>query len=148
LVYSSSGLVNNIIVSCWENDIVNEKQSSRIKYVRSSYPLTPGTCNKNLQITTSFAGIKLCETKFSAKMRSDQNYNYESMLKMYEFFMENYTDDKIFVAGIFPSLVFHPRDHIYWGKTEDLHYLFNIPLEYNSLIDKVRVSKYELYEYA
>ena len=145
--YLKLPFVNNIIVSCWENDIINEKQSPRIKYVKCSYPLTPGTCNKNLQITTSFTGIKLCETKFSAKMRSDQNYHYESMVKMYEFFIKNYTDYKIFVAGIFPSLAFHPRDHIYWGKTKDLYYLFDIPLEYNSLIDKVRLGKYELAEY-
>jgi len=145
--YLNLSFVNNIIVSCWQNDDVKEIKSNRVKYVKSSYPSTPGTCNKNLQITTSFAGIQLCKTKFSAKMRSDQNYTYESMLKMYEFFIENYTEDKIFVAGVFPSLVFHPRDHIYWGKTEDLHHLFDIPLEYNSLIDKVRVSKYELYEY-
>jgi FkbM family methyltransferase len=140
--------VNNVIVSCWEDDRPDHYRSPKVKYVRSVYPLTPGTCNKNLQITTSFAGIKLCKTKFSAKMRSDQKYNYNSMMNMYEFLMENHTEGKIFVAGMFPSLLFHPRDHIYWGTTENLHQLFDIPLEYNSLIDKVRIGKYELAEYA
>lgn len=146
--YLKVPFVNDIIVSCWENDRPDNYHSSRVKYVRSQYPLTPGTCNKNLQITTSFAGIKLCKTEFSAKMRSDQKYDYNSMINMYEFLMENHTKGKIFVAGTFPSLLFHPRDHIYWGKTEDLHYLFDIPLEYNSLIDKVRIGKYELAQYA
>lgn len=140
--------VNNVIVSCWEDDRPDHYRSPKVKYVRSVYPLTPGTCNKNLQITTSFAGIKLCETKFSVKMRSDQKYNYNSMMSMYEFFMKNHTNDNIFVAGMFPSLLFHPRDHIYWGETKDLYCLFDIPLEYNSLIDKVRIGKYELAEYS
>ena len=140
--------VNNVIVSCWDDDRPEHYHSSKVKYVRSVYPLTPGTCNKNLQITTSFAGIKLCKTKFSAKMRSDQKYNYNSMVNMYEFFMENHIEGNIFVAGMFPSLLFHPRDHIYWGTTENLHQLFDIPLEYNSIIDKVRIGKYELAQYA
>jgi FkbM family methyltransferase len=146
--YLKLPFVNDIIVSCWDNDRPDNYHSLRVKYARSSYPLTPGTCNKNLQITTSFAGIKLCQTKFSAKMRSDQKYDYNSMMNMYEFLLENYTEGKIFVAGMFPSLIFHPRDHIYWGETKDLHYLFDIPLEYNSLIDKVRIGKYELAQYA
>lgn len=146
--YLRMPFVNNVIVSCWEDDRPDHYSSPKVKYVRSVYPLTPGTCNKNLQITTSFAGIKLCKTKFSAKMRLDQKYNYNSMVNMYEFLMENHTEGKIFVAGMFPSLLFHPRDHIYWGTTENLHQLFDIPLEYNSLIDKVRIGKYELAEYA
>lgn len=146
--YLKLPFVNNIIVSCWNEDRPENYISPRVKYQRSSYPLTPGTCNKNLQIVTSFAGIKLCKAKYSAKMRSDQKYDYDSMINMYNFFIENYTEDKIFVAGIFPSFLFHPRDHIYWGKTEDVHYLFDIPLEYNSLIDKVRIGKYELAQYA
>jgi hypothetical protein len=139
--------VNNVIVSCWDDDRPEHYHSSKVKYVRSVYPLSSGTCNKNLQITTSFAGIKLCKTKFSAKMRSDQKYNYNSMVNMYEFLMENHTEGKIFVAGMFPYLLFHPRDHIYWGTTENLYQLFDIPLEYNSLIDKVRIGKYELAQY-
>jgi hypothetical protein len=146
--YLKVPFVNNVIVSCWEDDRPNSYNLSRVKYVRSKYPLTPGTCNKNLQITTSFVGIKLCKTKFSAKMRSDQKYDHASMIAMYEFMMNNHTEGKIFVAGMFPSFLFHPRDHIYWGETKDLHYLFDIPLEYNSLIDKVRIGKYELAQYA
>lgn len=145
--YLKLPFVNNIIVSCWNDDRPDNYHSPRVKYVRSSYPLTPGTCNKNLQITTSFAGIKLCKTKFSAKMRSDQKYDYNSMMNMYEFFMKNHTESTIFVAGLYPSLLFHPRDHIYWGNTIDVQYLFDIPLEYNSLVDKVRIGKYELFHY-
>jgi len=145
--YLNLPFVNNIIVSCWDEDRSENYISPRVKYVRSAYPLTPGSGNKNLQITTSFAGIKSCKTKFSAKMRSDQKYDYDSMMNMYEFLMKNHTEDVIFVAGMFPSLLFHPRDHIYWGETKDLHYLFDIPLEYNSLIDKVRIGKYELDQY-
>ena len=56
-------------------------------------------------------------------------------------------DDQIFVAGIYPNLLFHPRDHIFWGRTCDLKELFNVPLEYNGLADKIKVTKENLYKY-
>jgi len=146
--YLKLPFVNNIIVSCWEDNKEQRHYNDKVIFVRSKYPSTPGTCNKNLQIVTSLSGIKQCKTKFAAKMRSDQKYTTESMLKMYDFFKENHTDQKLFVGGVFPNFVFHPKDHIFWGRTEDLVYLFDIPLEYNSLIDKVRIGKYELASYA
>ena len=35
--------------------------------------------------------------------------------------------NKICVAGIFRPYPFHPRDHMFWGNTEDLLDVFNIP---------------------
>ena len=146
--YLDIPFINNIIVSCWNVDKKDEYSHNRVKFIRSEYPSTAGTCNKNLQIVTSLNGIKECKTKFSAKMRSDQKYSYDSMMLMYDFLKSNHIESKIFVGGIFYNYLFHPRDHIFWGKTEDLLELFNIPLEYNSLVDKVKIGKYELAEYA
>lgn len=150
--YLKLPFVNNVIVSCWESDKESIKKR-RVKYVRNKYPCSPGTDNKNLQIVSSFNGLKECQTKFSVKIRSDQKFTHESMIGMYNFFMENnernlnfkYDFEKprnrIFVAGHYPYLLFSFRDHIFWGHTDDLIDLFDIPLEQNSLVDVVKVPK-------
>lgn len=157
-LYLTLPFVNNIIVSCWEEDKENFYRD-RVLFVRNKYPESTGTDNKNLQITTSLNGLKKCETKFSVKTRSDQKFTYESMMNMYDFFMHNnqksinyqYDSDKpknkILVAGIYFGHLFSPTDHIFWGNTEDLVELFDIPLEKNSIIDKVRIPKSVLANY-
>ena len=156
--YLKVPFVNNIILSCWEDDDIHE-QSDRVKVVKNQFPLTPGTDNRNLQIVTSLNGIKQVTTDIAIKMRTDQKYTYQSMIQMYHFFMKyktseekfqndaNLPNGKIFVAGMYPHLLFHPRDHIFWGYSSDLLTLFDIPLEYNGLYDKIRVSKDQLYKF-
>lgn len=156
--YLKVPFVNNIILSCWEDDDIHE-QSDRVKVVKNQFPLTPGTDNRNLQIVTSLNGIKQVKTDIVIKMRTDQKYTYHSMIQMYHFFMKYKTSEekfqndvdlpngKIFVAGMYPHLLFHPRDHIFWGYSSDLLTLFDIPLEYNGLYDKINVSKDQLYKF-
>ena len=156
--YLKIPFVNNVIISCWEDNKLS-KERKRIKYVRNKYPISPGTDNKNLQIVSSYSGLKECETNFAIKTRSDQRYTYDSMMKMYDFFFDNvqinahyqYDDKKpfgkILVAGLYPQFLFAFRDHIFWGHTEDLIELFDIPLEQNSLVDKVKIPKERLGKY-
>lgn len=156
--YLELPFVNNVIVSCWEDDKVSYK-NRRVKVVKNKYPESPGTDNKNLQIVSSLNGLKESKTKFSIKVRSDQRFTYDSMMKMYDFFLQNnernlsyqYEKNKphnrIFVAGVYPNLLFAIRDHIFWGHTDDLIELFNIPLEKNSLVDIVKVPKERLGNY-
>jgi hypothetical protein len=158
LSYLKLPFVNNIIISCWESDIIST-QPDRVQIVKNKFPLTPGTDNRNLQIVTSLEGVKKVTGDIAIKMRTDQKYTYQSMIQMYHFFMKHkdteekfqYNDrcpkGKIFVAGFYPHLLFHPRDHIFWGYTSDLLTLFDIPLEYNGLYDKIRVSKDHLYKF-
>lgn len=146
--YLQLPFVNNIIVSYWENDNPKKYKSSRVKFIENKYPTTSGTGNKNYQIVSSFAGVKLITTRYAAKMRTDQKYTIDSMYKMHQFFFDNKKDDhKLFVGGMFPSLLFHPKDHVFWGKTEDLITLFDIPLELNSFADKVKIGKDKLHLY-
>ncbi len=145
--YISLPFVRNVIVSCWKDNKSNYYIDDRVEYIRNDYPLTPGTDNRNLQILSSLSGINRVKTDLSAKMRTDQKYDYDSMLKMYEYFIKNSSDKQIFVGGIYPDLLFHPRDHIFWGKTSDLKHLFNIPLEYGGFSDKVRIGKDKLWQY-
>lgn len=156
--YLNLPFVNNIIVSCWDTDKDSIKKR-RVKYVRNKQPNSPGTDNKNLQIVSSLNGLKECETKFSVKIRSDQKFTHKSMTEMYYFFMENnerrisfqYNQEKpynrILVAGHYPYLLFSCRDHMFWGNTDDLIDLFDIPLEQNSLVDTIKVPKERLGNY-
>jgi hypothetical protein len=145
--YFELPFVNNIILSCWEDDVVTYHPSSRFFVVANKFPITPGTDNRNLQIVTSFAGLQKVTTKYAIKMRTDQKYTHQSMLNMYQFFIDHRNEDRIFVPGMYPHLLFHPRDHVFWGKTEHLIKMFDIPLEINGLIDKIRISKYDLWKY-
>jgi hypothetical protein len=156
--YLELPFVNNVIISCWKKDKAS-KERRRVKFVRSDPPFSPGTDNKNMQIVSSLNGLKECESDFSIKVRSDQKFTYESMMKMYDFFLKHkertrsyqYTHKKpygrILVAGIYPYLLFAVRDHMFWGYTDDLIELFDIPLEQNSLVDKVKVPKERLGNY-
>lgn len=146
--YLKLDFVNNIIISTWENQGMNGYDSDRVKFIRIPKPETPGTDNRNLQIATAHAGLKLVTTEYCAKMRTDQLYDQDSMENMYSYMLDNREfDDQIFVAGIYPNLLFHPRDHIFWGRTCDVQELYDIPLEYNGLADKIKVTKDNLYKY-
>jgi WavE lipopolysaccharide synthesis len=157
--YLKISFVNKIIVSCWEDNKQPEYFGEKVIFVRNKYPESPGTDNRNLQILSSLNGLKECEENFAVKTRSDQKFSYESMIKMYDFFLKNKEKNlsykyenlrpkgKILVAGVYPNLLFCPRDHIFWGYTEDLIDLFNIPLEKYGLIDKLYIPKERLWMY-
>jgi len=145
--YYKLPFVNKIILSCWENDAVEYSDENKIKIVYNKQPSTSGTDNRNLQIITSLNGLKCVNTDYSIKMRTDQKYTYDSMMNMYSFFIQNKNEERIFVPGMYPHLLFHPRDHVFWGKTESLLKMFDIPLEINGLTDRVKISKNELWKY-
>lgn len=149
LSYLSLPFVNNIIVSCWrDNKIIDVYDTyDRIKLIRSEYPKSPGTDNRNLQIVSSLNGLRQTITPFVAKMRSDQCYTKESMMVMYDYFRDNYKPKTIFVAGTYPNLLFHPRDHIFWGERSDIISLFNIPLEVNGIAERLKLDKSQLFHY-
>lgn len=146
--YLKLDFINNIIVSTWEGQGMSGYDSNRVQFIRIPKPETPGTDNRNLQIATANAGLKAVTTKYCAKMRTDQLYDQDSMINMYSYMLNNRKfDDQIFVAGIYPNLLFHPRDHIFWGRTCDVRELYDVPLEYNGLADKIKVTKENLYKY-
>jgi len=145
--YLQMPFVGDVIVSCWEDDPKETIYSSKVKFVRNKKPLTPGTDNRNLQIVSSLAGLKKSRTKTTLKVRSDQIYTKESLQIMRHYYETNKKPNTLFVSGLFPSLLFHPNDHTFWGKTSDLLALFDIPLEFNGLIDKIKIGKDKLQKY-
>ena len=145
--YLQVPFINNIIVSCWKTDEEVEA-GDRIKVVRNDDPQTWGTDNRNLQIVSSRNGLDLVTTEVAVKMRSDQIYDHESMERMMKFYLDNCDhEEQLFVAGMYPNLLFHPRDHIFWGKTKALKNLFDAPLEINGFGDKSKLPKSELWKY-
>lgn len=131
--YSELPFVNKIILSGWEGD--KDYNSSKIIAIKNK-PIWPGVGNRNLQIRSSFEGLKLTNLCGAAmKMRNDQKVSLESMELMHDYFNMNKETGLIFVAGIFPTFPFHPRDHIFCGFTYDLLDLFNIPYDVESLSD-------------
>jgi FkbM family methyltransferase len=150
--YQQLYFVNNIIVSCWNGD---KEPSARegVKFKFSPLPEDPGTGNRNLQIKSSYEGLKCAKTKYAIKVRSDQKYSYNCMLQMYNFFIDNKERDlsywpnnkmprnSIITGGIFSPFPFHPRDHIFFGNTEDLIELFDIPHETPNFTKKYGIAK-------
>jgi hypothetical protein len=155
--YLELEFVNNIIISCWEDDIISEIKNNRIIIIKNKKPKQVGSGNKNLQIISSLNGLKEVETEFTIKIRNDQKYTHESMMKMYSFY-EEYKEKKlsfyydqqkprnrICVSGNFEEFSFHPRDHLFWGNTQDLIDLFSLPLDTWAITDKIRYIKPEDY---
>jgi len=144
--------VKNIIISCWNNNNIQTNEP-RIRIIKSKDVEHPGVSNINRQLKSSLVGLKEVTTEFTVKLRSDQRISLESMEFMYSFYEKNkerelqfYNNpskpkNKICVAGNFKPFPFHPRDHFFWGNTQDLIDLFDIPYrlslqdaDYNKII--------------
>jgi len=127
-LYSELPWVGKIIISCWDGEITLENSlfdGNKIKVV-SSLPLTNGSIgNRNAQLTTSHRGMSEVTTEFAVKLRSDQKISLDSMNIMFERMIQ--TPDKIGTLGFYKSFPFHPRDHSFWGRTEELKELFTAP---------------------
>jgi len=131
--YLKLEFVKNVFISTW----VNEKEKikgyeGKVKFIFSELPEEDGGGNVNLQIISSYNGVKGCESENIIKMRSDQTILNEEMYKMNLFYRENLKGKEVFVLGLMglelPSHPYHPQDHVFWGKKENVLEVFNIPL--------------------
>jgi hypothetical protein len=157
--YLELDFVNNVIISCWNDDKIPVINDSRIVFIQNNYPTVNGTGNRNLQIVSSYGGLKYVTTDFVIKMRNDQRYDLVSMVNMYKFFHENKErvvtfegdvnrpKNRILVAGMFEGFPFHPRDHVFWGHIDDLLDLFDVPLEQLGIEDRVRMKREDYWKY-
>ena len=150
--YQQLYFINDVIVSCWEGDKAPAFREGA-KFILSPTPEDPGTGNRNLQIKSSYEGLRAAKTKYAIKVRSDQKYSHACMMQMYNFFIDNkerqfsFINDNakpknsIITGGIFSPFPFHPRDHIFFGNREDLIDLFNIPHETPNFTEKYGIAK-------
>jgi len=127
--YATLDFVDKIVLSTYATNI------SLPGYVDVIYNdmIDPrGTGNRNLQINTSRNGLQKIEHEFCVKMRTDQFIRLHSMMKMYEFANKHMQNGRIFVMGMYRAFPYHPRDHVFWGRTEDVRRVFDIPFDLNS----------------
>lgn len=131
--YIQSGIVEKVIISCWDtcNKPINIPDA--ILLLHNTLPSNPGPGNRNLQILSSLEGLKLINSEVAVKLRTDQIISNKSLLMMYRFYnkfkdLDTENLSSIFVLGNYIRYPFHPKDHIFWGKTKDLKILFDIPL--------------------
>lgn len=139
--YKDLEFVDNIIVSSYKNTICFEIPDY-VQWVENDYVNPPGTGNRNLHINSSINGMNKVQNKYSVKMRTDQLISKDSMNMMYNYWVTN--DDpesrpvlanspkgRIYVLGLYTRYPYHPRDHLFWGFTEDIKKLVNIPFDLN-----------------
>lgn len=132
LSYLPLDFVNKVIISTWDYEA--EKCSSyepndRIEYIFSTPPEHDGGGNLNYQIISSSEGLKRCTTDVVIKTRSDQTIKFEDMKVLNTFYNKFHEDREIFVIGMGTHHPYHPQDHLFWGRREDLINLFDLPFE-------------------
>jgi hypothetical protein len=140
-----------IILSTWEKDNVEGLDCDLL--VRSQDPgnanfdnLSPFNCFR--QIVSSINGLKKCTTKYAAKVRSDLIFKNDNFLKYFIKFSDLPSDENyrllkqrvIMFPGCNPNrrmkFPFHPSDWFFFGLTEDVQDIFDIPLIRKNLIKK------------
>jgi len=145
-LYSKFLGVDNVIVSCWEGDNINDAdneiidRTDNIILLRNEKPDIVGSGNRNLQIISSKNGINKATSDIVLKIRSDQRL-YHSAFVAWREYVEKHIQEKtglptegklpkgkIFVIGMQHLYPYHPQDHIFWGYKEDVSLFFDLPL--------------------
>lgn len=122
---------NSLLFSTWkENNIILNKNSKSF-FLESDIPKSIynyGAINNNIyyQIISTLNGLKKINTKFTVKLRGDEEYS--NLNKIYDLLSLN--EDTLFTSPIFfrkwnwPDYgyyrKYHISDHIIAGKTKDL----------------------------
>ena len=131
--------VSNVILSVFEGDEVVD-WGPRVKQVFNQFLSNPGTGNRNLQLVSSARGLEEVREKYCAKMRTDQIISQPVLQMMYDYWIqtedpENRTPEPgmplghIYVVGLYSTFPYHPRDHVFWGFTEDVKKLCSAPFD-------------------
>lgn len=124
--FKEFSFVREIILSTWDGQNVEECEADHIIKNPNSY--SPGKGNRNLQIVSSFAGVMRANCALALKCRTDMFL--PKLDNMYNYFLEDKKYyNEIFTLSLYPRFAFHPRDHVFLGKIENLVDLFNIPLD-------------------
>ena len=122
--YQKLPFVENIILSTYETLGIPDN----VKTIFNQVISPAGLGNRNLQINTSKNGLSLVQSKHCIKMRTDQHIR--DMPLMYDFWKNDKREDgKLFVMGMYKAFPYHPRDHVFWGRTEDVVNVFDIPFD-------------------
>lgn len=139
--YIECDFIDKIYVVHWDSEPSLSISNKNIIEIQIPDVSIPGATNINRQIVSTQAGLERCKNEICAKMRSDQKISINSMNKMNNFFTKvskepspSFLDGNtpravICVLGMNRKYPFHPQDHIFWGYTEDVKKVFDIPLQ-------------------
>ena len=130
LKYLQLTFTNKVIISTW--DYEQEKCSTyapndKIEYIFSKPPERDDLRNLNYQIISSREGLKLSTTDIVIKARSDQTISSKDMEMLNVFYNKFHEGKEIFTLGMGTHFPYHPQDHVFWGRREDLINLFDLP---------------------
>ena len=132
-----------IVVSTWQGE-ANQKfrrecQENSIVLLENEPPEIRGPWNVNLQLESSFQGVKYIREKTSAKFvlktRTDQRINYFDFLVYFKNLLETFPpkDCKLqrriilLCSATSKNLPFHFCDFLSFGHIEDISKLYDIP---------------------
>jgi len=122
---------------------VHRSDSPRIRWDSNKFTYQeipdPGESKNNLrrQIATSRAGLKLVNTKFACKIRSDLEFVHGGLINAYNQYLPSVSSSMAFMqsVGILDVFTYHPHvlplflsDFIAIGLTLDVQKIFNCPL--------------------
>lgn len=138
-----------IIVSTWEGEVLPENlQADRVIYSKDpGFQTHDGhpegkPNNANRQIVSTRNGLRCVETKYALKMRTDFVMTGSGFLKYFDKYNEFEPEYKIFKKRVLSFIIrnqvtmhsknyklpFHIADFSFFGLTEDLIKLYDIPL--------------------
>ncbi|MFL7866156.1 MULTISPECIES: WavE lipopolysaccharide synthesis family protein [Vibrio] len=119
---------------------------------------TPHYYNNNRQIVSTIEGLKKVKTKYSVKLRSDNYLTSNNFVKLQQEFNKRteeycFFKERVIVSNVFTRkyakgfrVAFHVSDFFYYGLTEDLLSLWDIPL-FNDFKSTCQVKYYDSYPY-
>jgi len=136
--FSKAWFVNKVIISTWNDEEIPDKYKDNKKIIIiKSEKIKPHLNNMNLQLKSTKEALRVCDSKFTVKMRADQ-YIYPNSFNMMKAFVDFYINDigikytngkspkgYVFVHGIDANNPYLPQDHIWWGYTEDIKEVFS-----------------------
>lgn len=121
-----AALSDDVIYSGWTGTrLANPPAGLRV--VLSEIPANPGMGNRNCQIVSSLAGAKLARHPWAVKVRSDMFLPEFGRMAAHVEERHAGPGHDLFTLSIYTKLPLHPRDHVVWGRTQDLIDLFDIP---------------------
>lgn len=132
-----------IILSTWEGTdvsgleydevVFNQDPGSTETYLADYSPKKKN--NLNRQIVSTLNGLKKVKTKYALKMRTDFIMKHAGFTDWFDKFPKRTKEFMVFThkvvsySGALKDMIFHPCDFMYFGLTEDLLLLFDIPLQ-------------------
>lgn len=157
--FTKAWFVNNVIISTWEDENIPQKYQDNKKIIIIKHEkIKPHLNNMNLQLKSTKEGLKLCNSTFAVKFRSDQ-YIYPNSFNMMKSFVDFYVDDVkskyingkkpkgyVFVHGIDTNNPYLPQDHIWWGYTEDIKEVFSCDYLQEEIFDLPPNNDHSYYE--